>query len=107
MAFPLPTLAFQITAAGISAPVYSDILASLQASVKAIYGSAAYISPDSQDGQLIAIIAAAINDMNQNAIAQFSQLSPSFAQGAGLSALVKLNRTRPLVATFPTSNLNA
>lgn len=106
MAFPLPTLAFQITAAGISAPVYSDILASLQASVKAIYGSAAYISPDSQDGQLIAIIAAAINDMNQNAIAQFSQLSPSFAQGAGLSALVKLNGMRRLVATFSTANGN-
>ncbi len=106
MAFPLPTLAFQITAAGISAPVYSDILASLQASVKAIYGSAAYISPDSQDGQLIAIIAAAINDMNQNAIAQFSQLSPSFAQGAGLSALVKLNGMRRLVATFSTANVN-
>lgn len=106
MAFPLPTLAFQITAAGISAPPYSDILASLQASVKAIFGSAAYISPDSQDGQMIAIIAAAINDMNNNAIAQFSQLSPTFAQGAGLSALVKLNGIRRKTATFSQANGN-
>ncbi len=102
--FPLATLAFKITAAGISAPIYADILASLQASVKAIYGSDAYISPDAQDGQLIAILAAVINDMNNNAIAQFSQLSPSFAQGAGLSALVKLNGLRRNVASFSTAN---
>ena len=104
--FPLATLAFKITAAGISAPIYADILASLQASVKAIYGSDAYISPDAQDGQLIAILAAVINDMNNNAIAQFSQLSPSFAQGAGLSALVKLNGLRRNVASFSTANGN-
>lgn len=104
--YPLPTLAFTITGAGVSAPVYSDILASLQASVRSIFGSDVYITPDSQDGALLAIVGSAINDMNNNAIAALQQLAPTFAQGAGLSALVKLNGLRRNVASFSTANGN-
>ena len=88
---PLSTLAATVGPAGISAPTYADILESLQESFQGIYGSDAYIAPDSQDGQLLALIAAAINDANQMAIKVYQSFSPTYAQGAGLSSLVKIN----------------
>lgn len=89
--FPLPTLAFQVTATGISAPSFSDILSSLTASFQSIFGSDAYLQPDSQEGQWIAVLAAGINDQNQAAIALYNSMSPATAQGTGLSSLVKIN----------------
>jgi len=89
--YPLPTLAATVTPAGITAPAYSDILASLQASFQAIYGSDAVIDPSSQDGQLLALIALAISDANDAAIACYSSYSPTTAQGVSLSSLVSIN----------------
>lgn len=89
--FPLATLSFTITPAGISAPSFADILSSLQASYQGIYGLDVYLDPDSQDGQWISIIAAAINDVNQQAIALYNSFSPLGAVGTGLSNLVKIN----------------
>ena len=100
--YPLPTLAAQITNTGISAPSYSDIYASLQASVKTIYGTDVYIDPDSQDGQLLAIIAKAISDSNSAAISVYNSLSPATSQGVALSNNVKLNGIARLVATSST-----
>ena len=97
--YPLTTLAPVITTAGISAPVYADILASLQASFRQIYGDDAYLDADSQDGQLLAIIAQAIHDSNQAAIAVYNSFSPQTAFGAGLSNVVKINHIKRLVAT--------
>ena len=91
MIYPLATLAPTVDSTGISAPPYSDILLSLQASYQGVYGSDIYIAPDSQDGQAIAIEAKAINDSNNAAIAVFQSFSPTYAQGAGLSSLVKIN----------------
>jgi len=76
----MPSLAAQITPTGITAPTYAEILALLQASFQAIYGSDAYIASDSQDGQLIALFASAINDANQAAIAAYNNQSPNSAQ---------------------------
>lgn len=100
---PLPTLAAQVTAAGISAPSYADILASLQDSIRSIYGADVYIAPDSQDGQFLALFAAAVNDNNNMAIAVYNAFSPTYAQGAGLSSVVKINHLRRLVASFSTA----
>lgn len=91
MAFPLDTLAAAVTATGISAPPYSDVLLSLQASFRAIYGSDAYIEADSQDGQFLAVIAKAIDDCNQTAVSVYNAFSPATAQGAHLSTLVAIN----------------
>ena len=55
--YPLSTLAATISATGISAPTYDEILTSLQTSFQSIYGSDAYISADSQDGQMLAVFA--------------------------------------------------
>ena len=65
MTFPLATLAAAVTSAGIAAPSYSDILTSLQTSFRAIYGADVYLGADTQDGQLLAIVALAIHDANQ------------------------------------------
>jgi len=97
MPFPLTTLAAEINALGISAPPYTDIYQSLQASFMVIYGLDSYITPDSQDGQLLAIVAKAISDCNDTTIAIYNQYRPSFAQGAGLSSLVKINGIARLV----------
>lgn len=106
MTFPLATLAAQITATGISAPTYADILASLQASFQSIYGSDAYIAPDSQDGQLLAIMAQAISDLNDTVIAGYNAFSPTYAQGVGLSSVVKINGLQRNVATYSTADGN-
>ena len=89
--YPLATLAPTVGPTGISAPSYSDVLLSLQASFNQIYGSDIYIAADSQDGQWLGVLAKAISDSNQVAIAIFQSFSPTYAQGAQLSSLVKIN----------------
>ena len=97
--YPLPTLAATVTAYGITAPAYTDILLSLQASFQAIYGTDSYITPDSQDGQLLAIVAKALKDTNDMAIATYNAYSPATAQGAALSSNVKINGIARAVAS--------
>jgi uncharacterized phage protein gp47/JayE len=97
--YPLPTLAATVSSTGISAPSYSDVYQSLIATFQAIYGADIYISADSQDGQWLAALAQAINDSNQAAVAVFNSFSPVFAQGAGLSSLVKINGLQRLIST--------
>lgn len=102
----LTSLAAKVSPTGILAPSYADILETLQAQFLAIYGSDAYISADSQDGQLLAIVASAINDCNSQAVAVYNNQSPTFAQGAGLSSVVKINNIQRLVATESTATGN-
>jgi uncharacterized phage protein gp47/JayE len=103
--YPLSTLGPTVTSAGITIPQYSDIYASLQASFQAIYGSDAYISADSQDGQLLAVFAKAISDVNQQMVALYQSFSPSYAQGVELSSLVRINGLTRDVATNSTAPL--
>lgn len=101
----LPTLAPTISPSGISAPNYDAIIGSLTAQVQAIYGSDTYLAPDSADGQLIAIFAQAQNDANSTIIAGYNAYSPTYAQGAGLSSVVKINGLQRDVATNSTVDL--
>lgn len=89
--YPLPTLAAKVTAAGISAPSYNDILLSLEATMRSIYGEDIYLGADSQDGQLLAILARAVSDCNDGVIAAYNSFSPLTAVGVGLSNMVKIN----------------
>jgi len=89
--YPLPSLAATVNSQGISAPNYQDILNSLISQVQAIYGSDIVLDTSSQDYQLLAIVALAINDANQTAIAVYNQFSPATAVGAGLSSVIKIN----------------
>lgn len=96
-------LVFQVTAAGVSAPAFADVLAGVQAKVQAIYGSDIYIDPDSKDGQLIAFLASAIDDCNSAGIGTYNQFSPSTATGNGLASIVKTNGIEKLVASNSTA----
>ncbi|KAA6459619.1 hypothetical protein DYQ86_15990 [Acidobacteria bacterium AB60] len=88
--YPLPTLAAQITAAGISAPSFEDLYNSEVATEQSIFGADIVLAPDTQDGQRLAIRCTAINDLNQLAIAVYLSFLATYAQGAGLSALAQL-----------------
>jgi uncharacterized phage protein gp47/JayE len=85
------TLAPTISAAGITSPQYADILSGLQDSYYAIYGSDVNLDPATKDGQWLAILAKAIYDCGQSAVAAYYGFSPVYAQGAGLSSIVKIN----------------
>ncbi len=101
--YPLATLAPTIDSSGISIPSYNDIYQSLIADFKNIYGADIYIAPDSQDGQWLAILASAFNNSNQAMVAVFQSFSPTYAQGIGLSSVVKINGIMRGVATNSTA----
>jgi uncharacterized phage protein gp47/JayE len=86
-----------IDASGISAPTYAEILTSLQDSMRSIYGEDIYIEADSQDGQFLAILALAIKTANDASIDVYNSFRPGFAQGGGLSSVVKVNGLKRLV----------
>jgi uncharacterized phage protein gp47/JayE len=101
--YPLVTLSATVDANGISAPSYTDILASLQESFRLIYGNDIYIEADSQDGQWIALLAKSIDDANKVSIATYNQFSPQTAIGVGLSQVVKVNGLRRQAASNSTA----
>lgn len=89
-----------ITEAGISAPPFATVLATLQDRVRTIYGSDIYIEPDSKDGQLIVLFAQAVSDCNDVAVAVKGQFAPGSAIGTGLSSVVKVNGIERLEASY-------
>jgi len=95
----ITSVAAQITATGITAPTYADIVDYLQTKFRDIYGPDIIVTADSQDGQLIGIFALALHDCNQAAIAVYNAFSPATAQGAGLSSVVRINGLARLVAS--------
>lgn len=103
--YPLPTLACTVSATGITAPPYSDIWLSLQASYSSIFGTDAYVDPDSQDGQLLGIVARAISDCNDQTIAVYNSFAPGTAQGVALDSRVKQNGLARLVPTNSQANV--
>jgi len=94
-----------VDATGISAPSFASILAYLQATYRSIFGSDVYLGNDSQDGQFLGIVAAAINDANAATVAVYNSFSPATAQGNGLSSNVKINGIARLVPTNSTVNV--
>ncbi|BFO03420.1 baseplate J/gp47 family protein [Pseudomonas guariconensis] len=88
-----------ITATGISAPTYAEVLAFLQDQYRSIYGADVYLGSDSQDGQFLGVIALAISDANAATIAAYLSFSPGTGQGAGLSSNVKINGIKRMTAS--------
>lgn len=81
-----------ISATGISAPAFSDVLAYVIAKYQAIYGTDIYLGNDSQDYQFLSAgIATPINDLNAAIISAYNAFSPATAQNANLSSVVKIN----------------
>lgn len=89
-----------IDAAGIHTFDLADVISTLQARYRAIYGADTYLSPDCQDGQWLAEQSAAINDCAQLAVSAYNSRGPATAQGVGLSSVVKINGIRRKVASY-------
>jgi len=94
-----------IDAGGCHVPDFATVLAYFQAQYQAIYGADAYLGNDSQDGQWLGIIAAAINDANAMAAAVYNAFSPATAQGVGLSSVVKINGITRDAASYSTCDV--
>lgn len=101
MALPVCT----IDENGIFKPDYATVLAYFQDQFRAIFGQDIDIDPDTQDGQQIAIFAAAVDDANAMALQVYNAFSPSSARGVGLSSVVKINGIKRLVASNSTVDL--
>lgn len=80
-----------IDESGIHAPTYEECLNWFKDQWRAVFGTDLYLENDSQEGQLASILALAVYDTNQMAIATYNSLSPQTAVGIGLSQNVKLN----------------
>lgn len=96
---------FQVSADGITAPAYAEILEYLQAKAQGIFGNDVVLTADSQDGQLLAIFAAALSDVNSQAIAVYNSYNPNTAIGSALDGAVKTNGISRRVATHSTVDL--
>lgn len=107
MALNLDTLGLSatVTAQGISAPDYQTILDKLTSYFRQIYGSDAYLEPDSKDGQMVALWALSVHDANNTAITVYNSFSPTTAQTAALSSNVKINGITRKIATNSTADL--
>lgn len=107
MALNLDTLGLSatVTAEGISAPDYQTILDTLTSFYQQIYGSDAYLEPDSKDGQAVALQALAIHDANNTAISVYESFSPATALKAALTSNVKINGIARKGATNSTVDL--
>ena len=107
MALNLDTLGLSatVTAQGISAPAYQTILTTITGYFQQIYGTDAYLDPDSKDGQMVALVALAIHDANNTAIAVYNSFSPSTGMTDALSRNVKINGISRRAATNSTADL--
>lgn len=107
MALNLDTLGLSatVTAQGISAPDYQTILTTVTGYFQQIYGTDAYLDPDSKDGQMVALMALAIHDANNTAIAVYNSFSPSTCMADALSRNVKINGITRRGATSSTVDL--
>ncbi|WP_429496622.1 baseplate J/gp47 family protein [Robbsia andropogonis] len=87
----LTTIAPTIDATGISVPSYDDVLTWLQDQYRGIYGDDVYLEADSQDGQLLAVFASAMTDINSTAVVIYNSFSPATATDSALARNVKIN----------------
>lgn len=94
-----------ISATGITAPTYAQILSYLQTQYQMIFGSDVILTNDSQDGQLLAVFAQAISDANSACIAVYNSFSPTTAQGVGLSSVVAINGLQRLEGSNSTATI--
>lgn len=82
---------FTVTDAGVTAPTYAEVLEYYQDKARQIFGPDINIDADTADGQLIAIVAVALHDVNSQAIATAAAFNPQTATGTALDSVVKVN----------------
>lgn len=82
---------FKVTEAGISAPSYAEIYEYYKQRMREIFGDEINLDADTQDGQMVAMYALALADVNSQAIAVYNAYNPSTAKGIALDTAVKVN----------------
>ena len=87
---------------GIHKPDLQTTLNYFANSYLGIYGSDVQIESSTQDGQLLGLLAVALDDVNSSCVAAYNSFIPSFSQGVGLSSLVKLNGLVRSTASYST-----
>lgn len=100
MTFNLPK--GSIDATGIHVPTYDELRAALVAGVQGIYGADIYLANDSQDGELISLVAQAAVDCYGFGVMVYAGFDPGAAMGVPLSRVVKINGIARKVPTQTT-----
>lgn len=95
-----------IDAFGIHRPSLGACLAYFAGVYSGIYGSDIDIDGDTQDGQALGVLSTALDDVNSSTVNSYNSFSPTYAQGVGLSSLVKLNGLEREVPSFSTVAVN-
>lgn len=91
-----------IDSTGFHYPLYSDILESLIASYKNIYGQDVYLGNDAADYQWISDVALKLNDTLATLQYVYNNRGPLTAIGTSLDGVVKINGITRKVATYST-----
>lgn len=94
-----------VDATGFHRSDYADIYQYFIDLATSIFGDDIYITPDSQDGQLLAGFAKAIYDQVLVAEAIYNSFSPTYAQSDALSRNVKINGIARRAATYSTAEV--
>lgn len=94
-----------IDEAGIHIPTYKDILEYYIANARDIFGGDIYLEPDSQDYQMISIIARAGEASLQAAVDSYNSRNPDDATGNTLDGLVTINGIERKPAGYSTVDL--
>uniref|UniRef100_A0A6M3M4A9 Putative baseplate protein n=1 Tax=viral metagenome TaxID=1070528 RepID=A0A6M3M4A9_9ZZZZ len=87
MAYVAPSIGI----AGLTIPIYADILEELIIQKKAIYGEDIYLGVDTTDYQELSVFALMMYDALQTAQYAYNSRSPITAVGSGLDQVVKIN----------------
>lgn len=91
---------FKITSEGVQAPSYTEVLDYLKGEARRIFGDDINLDADTQDGQLLAIFASAIHDVNSQAVATYNSFSPKTAKGSALDTVVAVNGLTRQLPTY-------
>lgn len=90
---------------GIRAPTFFEIQEYLKEQYRSIYGQDIYLENDSQDGQLIGVLARAISDCNAMCVNTYNSFSPKTARKDALARNVAINGIKPALATYSVVDL--
>lgn len=89
-----------VTPEGFVVDSITTTLAQLTAAFQAIFGPDINLDPDTQDGQVVGILAQAINSLALLAQDTYNNPNPDSASGVSLSRLVKLNGIARIAGLF-------
>lgn len=98
----MTTLGPTLDSTGFFVPSYADVYVQLQNAYLTIFGTDAVLTPNTQDGQFLAIFAQGITDCLNVSLATYNAYSINQAQGAGLSSIVKLTGVRRASTSYST-----